>query len=220
LTTAAERLALEQTLLEEHAVSDRPRSVLLWECERALIVSQVDALLPGFEGAARASADVGWPVTVRKTGGSAVAIGPGVLNFSVIESWRGTPPALAHGFDLVCAPIIRALAQLGVTGTIGAAPGSFCDGEYNVLVDGRKIAGTAQRRTKRGDGGALLAHALILIDADPAELTGAVQSFYGRAGGGRQFDARVVTSLDRCRSNRSDRNLLADFAQSLQQSAS
>ena len=206
-------------MLEEHATASRARSALLWECEQALVVSQLDTLLPQFEDAARNSAHDGWPVAVRKTGGSAVAIGPGVLNFSVIESWRGTPPALAHGFDLVCAPIIRALAQLGVTGTIGAAPGSFCDGRYNVLVDRRKIAGTAQRRTKRGEGGALLAHALILIDADPGELTGVVQSFYVRAGGGRQFDASVVTSLHECRGNRGDRDLLADFAQSLRLSA-
>jgi lipoate-protein ligase A len=217
LTTAAERLALEQALLEEHAISDRPRSVLLWECERALVVSQLDALLPGFESAARASADGGWPVTVRKTGGSAVAIGPGVLNFSVIESWRGTPPALAHGLDLVCAPIIRALAQLGVTGTIGAAPGSFCDGKYNVLVDGRKIAGTAQRRTKKGDGGALLAHALILVGAAPVELTDAVQRFYARAGSDRRFDAGALTSLRERMGGRRAGDLTAAVANSLQQ---
>jgi lipoate-protein ligase A len=215
LTTASEQLALEERFLEDHGRASRARSALIWECERALVVSQLDTLLPGFEDAARDSAHDGWPVAVRKTGGSAVALGPGVLNFSVIESWRGTPPTLAHGFDLVCTPIIRALAELGVTGTIGAAPGSFCDGRHNVLVDGRKIAGTAQRRTKRGEGGALLAHALILIDADPGALTNAVQKFYVRAGASRQFDASVVTSLHKCRSDRGDRDLLAGFAQSL-----
>jgi lipoate-protein ligase A len=136
-------------------------------------------------------------VTVRRTGGSAVALGPGVLNYSVVESWRGTPPSLAHGFDLVCTPIVRALAKLGLKGAIGPAPGSFCDGKYNVLVHGKKIAGTAQRRTKRGDGGALLVHALVLVDADPGALTGVVQRFYERAGGEQRFDATVVTSLAR-----------------------
>jgi len=212
LTAASEHLAREQQLLDEYAAGDHPRKRLVWESERALVVSQLDTHLPRFMDAMRASAAEGWPVTLRKTGGSAVAIGPGVVNFSVVDSWRGTQPTLAYGFDLVCTPVIRALAHLGVTGTTGAAPGAFCDGKYNVLVDGRKIAGTAQRCTRRGPGGALLAQAMLIVDADPAELTSAVARFYERAGSDRTFDARAVTSIERCLAGRPIDNLRATLA--------
>jgi len=102
-----------------------------------------------------------------------------------------------------------------VTGTTGAAPGAFCDGKYNVLVDGRKIAGTAQRCTRRGPGGALLAQAMLIVDADPAELTSAVARFYERAGSDRTFDARAVTSLARCLAGQVTGSLRETFVNAL-----
>ena len=205
-------LALEQALLDEFASAERAPRTIVWESKPALIVSPSDRLLPRFENAANASAVDGWPVSVRPSGGSAVALGPGVVNLSVITSWRGTAPPLAQGFDLVCAPIIAVLARFGVAATLGPAPGSFCDGKCNVLVNGRKIAGTAQRRTRRGEGGALLAHAMVIVDADPIELTRVVARFYERAGSDKTFAAGAVTSLAQCVAGSTVDNLRATFA--------
>lgn len=191
-------LALEQSLLAEFTAHTLPARTLVWESQPVLVVSPSDRQLPRFANAANASAIDGWPVAVRTSGGSAVPLGPGVLCYTVLNSWSGSPPALAHGYELVCKPIVGALAHFGLSATIGSAHGSFCDGKYNVLVNGRKIAGTAQRRTARADGGALLSHAAIIVDADPAVLTAVVSKFYERAGSDRKFIAASVTSLRQC----------------------
>ena len=59
--------------------------------------------------------------------------------------------------------------------------GSFCDGDYNVVIANRKFAGTAQRRSWRrmqGRQAVLFAHALILLDADIQGSVAAINQFY------------------------------------------
>jgi octanoyl-[GcvH]:protein N-octanoyltransferase len=208
-------LALEQALLAEFTAENRPSRTIVWESQPALVVSPSDRQLPRFENAANGSAIDGWPVSVRSSGGSAVPLGPGVICVSVLTSWHGTPPLLAQGYELVCAPIVAALASIGLAATIGPAPGSFCDGKYNILVDGKKVAGTAQRRTARADGGALLSHAMLIVDADPAALTAVVAKFYDRAGSDKKLDAASVTSLAQLLAPSARKNLRARLTELL-----
>ncbi len=57
--------------------------------------------------------------------------------------------------------------QLGVKVDVHATPNSYCDGEYNLNIDGKKVVGTAQRvLLKKGGGQVVLSQACILIDAD------------------------------------------------------
>ena len=195
---AATQLEREQRLVAERALTDGPPVALIWQSEPALVVTQSERYLPCFGEAARIAAAEGWPVSVRSTGGSAVAMGPGVVNVGLIRPWRVTRPTLEEGFRLICAPLIGALARFGVTATTGSAPGSYCDGRFNVLAGSRKIAGTSQRHVMRGSRGALLLHATVIVDADPGELTAVVAKFYERAGKGRELSADSVTSLARC----------------------
>jgi len=198
VVSASAQLALEQSLLAQCASMDRMHLAILWQSEPALVVSQTDRNLPQFAEAVRCAAAEGWPVSVRSTGGTAVALVPGVVNVGLIAPWRATRPSLEQGFELVCAPLITALARFGVTASIGSAPQAFCDGRFNVLVGARKIAGTSQRHASQGAGGALLIHAAVLVDADPASLTAVVARFYDRAGRATHLDATTVTSLSQC----------------------
>lgn len=212
-------LALEQSLLAEFTAATLPARTLVWESAPALVVSLSDKQLPRYANAANASAAEGWPVAVRSSGGTAVPVGPGILCVSVLSSFEGTPPPLARGYDDICNPIIAALAEFGVAATVGPAPGSFCDGKFNVLVNGQKIAGTAQRRTTRTGGGAMLSHAVVIIDGDPKKFTTVVEKFYERAGGDRRFDADAVTSLRRFAGSRSRASLIGDFMEALRRAS-
>jgi lipoate-protein ligase A len=213
-------LALEQSLLSEFTAQPLPPRTIAWESAPALVVSPSDRQLPRFANAANASAADGWPVTVRSSGGSAVPVGPGILCVAVLNSWIGTPPALAQSYEAICNPIVAALAEFGLVPSVGPAAGSFCDGKFNVLINGQKIAGTAQRRTARADGGAVLSHAVVIIDADPKRLTSVVEKFYERAGSDRRFDANAVTSLRRSAGAQSRAGLIADFTLALRRSSS
>jgi octanoyl-[GcvH]:protein N-octanoyltransferase len=212
-------LALEQSLLAEFTAEALPSRTIVWESAPALVVSPSDRQLPRYANAANASAADGWPVALRSSGGSAVPVCPGILCVSMLSSFTGTPPLLARGYEAICAPIVAALAEFGVTATVGPAPGSFCDGKYNVLVNGQKIAGTAQRRTTRTGGGAILSHAVVIIDGEPKRLTSVVEKFYERAGSDRHCDPDAVTSLRRFAGPRSRASLVAEFTAALRRAS-
>ncbi|MGI9134861.1 MAG: lipoyl protein ligase domain-containing protein [Rhodoferax sp.] len=145
-------------------------------------------------------AQQGWPVRLRRSGGGVVPQGPGILNVSLAY-----PCAQAAGqaFDTVyrhlCARLTAALQALGVLCSVGAVQGSFCDGRFNLAsqVGGRlcKIAGTAQYWRRAGGQHAVLAHALLLVDADLPLLCEQANRFEAALGSGRRYDPQSLTSV-------------------------
>ena len=77
--------------------------------------------------------------------------------------------------------------------------GSFCDGRFNLAVGDRKIVGTAQQWKRLGaDRHAVLAHAVMVAQADPALITGWANDFENALGTGRRYDPEVVVSAHQC----------------------
>ena len=48
------------------------------------------------------------------------------------------------------APLLALLEEHGLAGSYDFVPGLFCDGQYNLVIGGRKVTGTAQRRLAPG----------------------------------------------------------------------
>lgn len=148
-------------------------SAFLWQAGApALVLPERFARAGGFDRAAATSAAAGWPVATRKTGGGITPQGPGVLNLALaFRAGAGRARTIRASYGAICAPLIEALAGLGIAAAPAPVTGSFCDGDHNLAVAGRKLAGTAQRW--RGE--ACLAHALILTDIALAPAVAAVQ---------------------------------------------
>ena len=129
--------------------------------------------------------DRGIPVVRRVTGGRAV-LHAAEVTYSVAVPIEGTWRSLSVGetFTLLCRGIIAGLARLGVTAELGEGGtrrpdsregGSRVAGTRDpgacfllrtmpaILVGGRKLVGSAQRRWDR----CLLQHGSILLDFDP-----------------------------------------------------
>ena len=80
--------------------------------------------------------------------------------------------------------------------TTGATPNSFCDGAWNLSLNGRKVVGTAQRIRPVGNGQRrILAHALILVEGDLAAGAAAVDAFHRDLSLG-PIDENVHATLD------------------------
>ena len=62
----------------------------------------------------------------------------------------------------VVGAIAEALTRFEIISTVGACTGALCDGAWNVLAQGRKLAGTAQRWRATPQGRVALIHAAIL----------------------------------------------------------
>jgi lipoate-protein ligase A len=105
----------------------------------------------------------------------------------------GARMSITAAYDLVCAPIERALRTVPGLGR-GKVERSFCDGDHNVTAGGRKLAGTAQRWRRSAEGTAvILAHALILHDCDIPAAVEAVNGLRAALGLGAEAvpDAHV-----------------------------
>ena len=190
-------LAEEQRWLQECA-RDRLARAHLWQAPQCLIVTRKDTRLPHFAAACHQLAAEGWPVHVRDSGGTAVPHGPGILNLSLLLP--RTAADLAHYYRLLGAPLLALLGEYGLAGSYDFVPGSFCDGQYNLVIEGRKITGTAQRWLAPGQdhGGAVLAQAMLLVDGDVDEGTRMASRFYELAGGELRFVPGTSTTLARC----------------------
>ena len=198
-------LGAEDGLRRELALFDRVAAgairsgALFWRSERAIVAPRSAERQSGFAHAAEAMARRGWPVVLRSTGGDVAPQAAGIL--SVAFSFRAEPSpdfGINAAYRLLCGALIEALARLGVDACCGKVPGALCDGDFNLVVDGRKLAGTAQRWRRLGgaDRGsvAILAEAAIFVDADLATLVGAANEFYHRLGIPRRIAAeRHVT---------------------------
>jgi lipoate-protein ligase A len=100
--------------------------------------------MQNFDAARIRSKDAGWPVVMRRSGGSAVAHRPGILN---ISRRRLLPPESRHwmasGYEDFLNLLEGALGRMDVPCDHGAVPGAHCDGRFNLRCRGRKLAGTA-----------------------------------------------------------------------------
>lgn len=190
-------------LLDAVAEGRAPDSLRLWQNRQCLVVSARDAKLPNFAEACGAMEASGWPVVVRRSGGTAVPHGGGVLLVSMaFEAGARTQTSIDDGYRRLCDVMIAALARMRIHATCRDVPAAFCDGRYNLAIGPQKIAGTAQRWRRRAVDGVtrqgVLAHALLLVDGDAGEMTAAVNRFYHLAGAAQRFDCEAVTTVARC----------------------
>lgn len=185
-----------QQRLAEFIAPQRSRLLLLWRAPRALIVSRGDTRLPDFFGAVERLRAQGWPVLVRRSGGSACPVATGTLQIAIAQA---TAPGftMERGYGELAGLIRDALHTCGLAAVTGAVPEAFCPGRYDIAIGGRKIAGLSQHwRSCSGVMTATTA-ATLIVAHDTAPLVRIVNLFYEIAGGaGRCTDAAVGAVRD------------------------
>ena len=129
---------------------------------------------------------LGWPVHMRPSGGDVTPQGVGTFNVSTVFRVRKDEDRNVEAiYRWLCDPLISWVEGLEKSASYGPVNQSFCDGRFNVAVEGRKLAGTAQRwracSSRNGDW-AVLAHAIVLVDAAIEEGVAAVNRFYEHCG--------------------------------------
>jgi lipoate-protein ligase A len=191
----AQGIGEEAGWLARVAETGRP-AAHLWRGPPGFVVPRSYERRPKWAEACAASAAAGWPVQVRASGGGLVPQGPGVLNLSL--GWRveGDGPADIEGtYRAFTAGLAAAFERLGVHASAQPVEGSFCDGRFNLAVDGRKIVGTAQAWRRIAGRPVVLSHAVIVATADPSALTEAANRFEALSGGSRRYRAEALASL-------------------------
>ncbi len=167
-----EGLAIEQRLLEQVTSGRNRWGYAIWRCHQALVVPRSATHKPGFELASRYCESQGWPVVVRSTGGEMTPQTHGFINLSMVVRSNGAKTGIRDSYLLICQPLIQWLEAMGIHAYCSHVDGAFCDGDFNLVVNGKKIAGTAQRRKRlkvpssngQDEDTAILLHAVILCD--------------------------------------------------------
>lgn len=184
--SAEHNILLDDEIAKAVSRGERLPTIRVWRHlpVQGLVVSRRDVAGERGASAMEAMTRRNWPIFVRPTGGTAVPHGEGVLNLSMLFP-RTREKATTDGYyRLLCGGIIEWLSELGLAGSTGDIPGSYCDGNYNVIVDGKKLVGTAQAWRGGLAGmasrhpGYILAHACIMIDVDLVAAMGAINTFY------------------------------------------
>lgn len=125
----------------------------LWEVSRECVVLGRSGRVERDVNATACESN-GVPVLRRSSGGGAVLLGPGCLNYTLIlplvwdPRWRDVRYSLSW--------IMNRMTQ------VLAVPDLACAGESDLALHGRKVSGNAQRRTQQ----AILHHGTLLYDFD------------------------------------------------------
>jgi lipoate-protein ligase A len=193
----AER-ALLARLSEQGATS---AGFIVWRTHQALIVPRGMSARPCFPEAARAAGALGWDVKERDTGGDLTPQAPGMINLSMAFRDDTAPPSIGRAYHRLLAPLLSFLKdEMGLEAYASAIEGSFCDGDYNVAVAGRKLGGSAQRwkmsRTPAGGRAAdIMAHVALICDMPLDRAIGAINEFYRLCKIDRRIDVERHVSL-------------------------
>ncbi|MBX8492033.1 lipoate--protein ligase family protein [Pseudomonas cichorii] len=176
-------LQAEQDLLASVCAGDADHGLLFWRPnDQALVMPRRMSRLPGFTEASETLADNGWPVLLRETGGEPVPQSSATVNIALVYAQPGTDAdrdRIEIAYRRLCQPILDLLTELGGQASLGEVDGAFCDGRFNVNLDGRKMVGTAQRwrQSQGGTRPVVLAHGALLLDNERQQMVAAVNRF-------------------------------------------
>lgn len=176
-------LQAEQDLLASVCAGDCEFGLLFWQpSDRALVMPRRLNRLPGFEHACEVSAAAGWPVLLRETGGEPVPQSAATINIALVYApprSEGDLNRIETAYRRLCDPICQLLDELGGTSSLGEIDGAFCDGRFNVNLDGRKMVGTAQRwrQSQGGQRPVGLVHGAMLVENERESMVAAVNRF-------------------------------------------
>ncbi|GLR06429.1 lipoate--protein ligase A [Vibrio hyugaensis] len=158
----------EDELIKQVQADQLSQVLLLWQVKSPTLVLPAGKKWPTSGPLEQALNDSGWKLFSRKTGGAPVPQVPGIVNLSHIYHWPdGQPYDIKKAYLDLCSVLTVFFEQLGVKVDVHATPNSYCDGDYNLNINGQKVVGTAQRvLLKKGGGQMVLSQACILIDTD------------------------------------------------------
>jgi hypothetical protein len=109
-----------------------------------------------------------------------------------------------------------ALRLYGVVAQTGLVTRAYCSGDYDLSVDGKKIAGMSQHwfRNRRGIR-CVVTNASINVDEAPAVLADVINAFYESAGSPVRCQADVLANVRLCIADGASTDLVPPFMQSL-----
>ncbi|WP_085994002.1 lipoate--protein ligase family protein [Oceanobacillus senegalensis] len=171
--TALTSFAVDDALAMSVSNGDSPPAIRLWVHPKTIVLGIPDARLPFIDEGVRFLANKGYHVVVRNSGGLAVALDGGVLNISLVIP--GVHELSIHDCYEAMVSFVQYMLH-DVTTEIEAYEivHSYCPGDYDLSIHGKKFAGISQRRIK--DGAAVQIY--LDVEGNSNERASIIRDFY------------------------------------------
>ena len=189
--------AKETEILAQLQKGELNEALILWQPERPTLVLPSGNKWQSSEELLQQLMQMGWQLFSRKTGGAPVPQVPGVINVSHMYVWdEQTPYSIPKAYQDFCDKLSAFFKLYDINVDVHATPNSYCDGDYNLNIEGKKVVGTAQRVVlKQGGGKVVLAQACILIDVEIEAIISPVNLCYVHHHQEERVSAQVHTCL-------------------------
>lgn len=180
-----ESFAVDDALAESIHRGDSAPVVRIWTHPKSVVLGIADSRLPYLLDAARWLKEQGYQPVVRNSGGLAVTLDEGVLNISLLINDQGSI-GIHEGYDKMVQFMKALLADWTDQIEAFEVVGSYCPGDYDLSIGGKKFAGISQRRIRNG----IAIQIYLSVTADHQERARLVREFYrvGIQGEETRFD--------------------------------
>ncbi|WP_010096037.1 lipoate--protein ligase family protein [Ornithinibacillus scapharcae] len=187
--TALTSFAIDDALATSVSMESSPPVMRLWVHPETIVLGIPDARLPYVEEGVKLLTEHGYHVVVRNSGGLAVALDKGVLNLSLVIP--GVKELSIHDCYEAMVSFIQYMLR-DITHDIKAYEivESYCPGDYDLSIHGKKFAGISQRRVR--DGAAIQIY--LDLEGSSHERAALIRQFYdiSKKGEDTKFDYPMV----------------------------
>ncbi|MNI36318.1 Octanoyl-[GcvH]:protein N-octanoyltransferase [compost metagenome] len=172
----------------------------IWRHPRAFVMGLRDSRLPDAKKAKEWLENQGYETAVRNSGGAAVPLDNGVVNMTLLLPKIAGDMDHRKDFERMYALIQQALSKLTDKVNKGEVIGSFCPGDFDLSIAGRKFCGIAQRRQQH----AIAVQAFVIVEGRGADKAALAKAFYDKAAVGADpasyptVDTGSMASLAEC----------------------
>lgn len=123
----------------------------LWTMTNEIILGMQDTRVLDLKKGVDRIAAHGYHTVVRNSGGLAVVADEGILNISLIIPQPETGQlAINDGYELMKEVIEHTINRPDISIDAFEVTDSYCPGEFDLSINGKKFAGISQRRVKNG----------------------------------------------------------------------
>lgn len=192
--------ALTDALIEWAGINKQP-VIHFWQTSPLAILGMMDTKIANFNEALVVFDKYEHEYMVRNSGGLAVVGDPGVLNVSLIYPAGDSRLAIDDAYQWMLTFVRQTFYPTFPDKDIKAfeISNSYCFGDYDLSIEGKKIAGVSQRRVKNG----IAVMLYISVNGDQQKRAEMLKEFYevgldGSEPSGRYPDVHpdVMTTLE------------------------
>ncbi|MBG9981403.1 hypothetical protein HZY91_09600 [Facklamia sp. DSM 111018] len=142
-----------------------------------------DKLLPHFPAAIQYLKKNGYTVSLRPHGGLGVVEDSGILNFGLVTDNRIINLSIEEAYQVIIELVQDSLKDFSLKVDAYEIEDSYCPGKYDIVLEGKKVGGIAQRRFKH----AVTTAAYIGISGDQNQRGNLMKEFYLQGGADQRF---------------------------------